>query len=142
MVIVVGVDESPVAKTVLERALDVATRRGAEVHVVHVLQPSMVYGEFPVDLNQLAEAQRRSVWEPLEETIANAEVSVETVDLSGYPPDVLVEFATQQDADLLVLGTRGRGSFTSLILGSTSQRAIHLADCDVLVVKTHKTAKE
>lgn len=102
----------------------------------------MVYGEFPVDLNKLAEAQRRSVWEPLDQMIADAGVPVEKVDLGGYPPDVLVEYAIEQDAGLLVVGTRGRGSFTSLILGSTSQRAIHLAECDVLVVKTHKTDKE
>jgi len=63
------------------------------------------------------------------------DLEVERVDLEGYPPDVLVDYASQVDAELLVLGTRGRGEIASLILGSTSHRAIHLATCDVLVVK-------
>jgi nucleotide-binding universal stress UspA family protein len=39
------------------------------------------------------------------------------------------------NASVLVMGTRGRGEFASLILGSTSHRAIQLATCDVLIVK-------
>jgi nucleotide-binding universal stress UspA family protein len=60
---------------------------------------------------------------------------VTKVDLDGYPPDTLSSYATEVEAELLVLGTRGRGELASLILGSTSHRALHLATCDVLVVK-------
>ena len=44
-------------------------------------------------------------------------------------------YAKDARASLLVVGTRGRGELGALILGSTSHRAIHLASCDVLVVK-------
>jgi nucleotide-binding universal stress UspA family protein len=64
-----------------------------------------------------------------------AGVPVERVDLDGYPPDTLVAYADDAAASLLVVGTRGRGELASLILGSTSHRALHLAKCDVLVVK-------
>jgi nucleotide-binding universal stress UspA family protein len=67
--------------------------------------------------------------------MAEAGFSVSRVDLDGYPPDALVGYAEEVAASLLVVGTRGRGEIAALFLGSTSHRAIHLAKCDVLVVR-------
>ncbi|MCZ7533803.1 MAG: universal stress protein [Acidimicrobiia bacterium] len=142
MIVVVGVDEAPISKTVLERGIQEAKWRDAEVHAVHVLQIPIVYGEFPVEMGHVSEAQRRAVWEPLESTIAGAGIHVERVDLDGYPPDVLVRYASGKEAALIAVGTRGRGAFASLVLGSTSLRTIHLAECDVLVVKPAETEEE
>ncbi len=139
MIVVVGVDEAPISKTVLARAIQEAKWRDAEVHAVHVLQIPIVYGEFPVELGHVGEAQRRAVWASLESTIAESEIPIQRVDLDGYPPDVLVHYASDKEAALVVVGTRGRGAFASLVLGSTSLRAIHLAECDVLVVKPAQT---
>ena len=139
MIIVVGVDEASISKTVLEKGIQEAKWRDAEIHAVHVLQLPIVYGEFPVDMSHVGEGQRRAVWESLESTIAEAEIPVQRVDLEGYPPDLLVRYAADKEAALIVVGTRGRGAFASLVLGSTSLRAIHLAECDVLVVKPPQT---
>jgi nucleotide-binding universal stress UspA family protein len=135
MVVVTGVDSSDHAVKVLGRAIDEARRREAELHVVHVFNPPMIYMEVPIDMGEIAEGERRAVWSQLESPLSRAEVPVTRVDLDGYPPDVLVAYATDVDASVLVVGTRGRGDFASLILGSTSHRAIQLATCDVLVVK-------
>lgn len=83
---------------------------------------------------EIAEAQRASVRGSLEKELEGSGIAIERVDLKGYP-EMLVGYANDVDAPLLVVGTRGRGDFASLILGSTSQRAIHLAKGDVLVVK-------
>jgi len=91
--------------------------------------------EVPIDMGEIAEGERRAVWSQLEPALSRAEVPSTRVDLDGYPPDVLVAYATEAGASVLVVGTRGRGDFASLILGSTSHRAIQLATCDVLVVK-------
>ena len=135
MVVVAGVDSSAHAVKVLGRALDEAKRRGAELHVVHVFNPPMLYMEVPIDMGEMAEGERKAVWSQLEPSLSGAWVPVTRVDLEGYPPDVLVAYATDVDTSVLVLGTRGRGDLASLILGSTSHRAIQLATCDVLVVK-------
>jgi nucleotide-binding universal stress UspA family protein len=135
MIVVVGVDSSPTAARVLEQAILEAKLRSAELHVVHVFNPPVVYLEVPVDVVLIAEAERRAVWEPLQPIMDQAGVPVESVDLDGYPPDTLVAYADDVSASLLVVGTRGRGELASLILGSTSHRALHLAKCDVLVVK-------
>jgi nucleotide-binding universal stress UspA family protein len=138
MTVVVGVDSSPVAEDVVRKAIEEAERRGTDLHAVHVLRTPVVYVETGMNLEVLAVAERKSVWEPLEEVLSASPVPVTKVDLDGYPPDTLVGYAKDLGASLLVVGTRGRGEFASLILGSTSSRAIHLSPCDVLVVKLHE----
>jgi len=135
MSVVVGIDDSAVARHVLARAKEQARWRNAELHVVHIFHLPMVYTEAAINWDEVAEAQRSAVWAAVAEDFEIEDVKIERVDLEGYPPDVLVDYAAQVDAELLVVGTRGRGEIASLILGSTSQRVIHLAACDVLVVK-------
>jgi nucleotide-binding universal stress UspA family protein len=135
MIVVVGVDGSEVSRTVLDKAAEEAAWRGADLHIVHVAQHPVVYSEVPIDLTGMIETERRAVWEQLESAISSITIPVERVDLDGYPADVLPGYAHQVDADLIVVGTRGRGDLASLILGSTSHRTIQLASCDVLVVK-------
>ncbi|HET8738351.1 MAG TPA: universal stress protein [Acidimicrobiia bacterium] len=135
MTVVAGVDDSPVSKQVVARGMEQARWRKAELHLVHVAQAPILYTDAPIDWTEVIEAQRAAVWAQLEDDIAGSDVHVKKVDLDGYPPDALVEYAKEADAELLVVGTRGRGELAALILGSTSHRAIHLAECDVLVVK-------
>lgn len=136
MTVVAGVDESPKSRHVVATAIEQARFQKTDLHLVHVTHTPMVYTEVPIDWVEVLEAQRRQVWAQLEQEISNAsDVHIERVDLEGYPPDLLVDYANGESAQLLVVGTRGRGELASLILGSTSHRAIHLATCDVLVVK-------
>ncbi|HET9258680.1 MAG TPA: universal stress protein [Acidimicrobiia bacterium] len=135
MTVVAGVDESPISRNVVEAAVEQAKWRDTDLHLVHVGYYPIVYSEVPIDWGEVAEAQRQHVWGQLESVIPSEGVHVERVDLEGYPPDTLVDYANEQPAELLVVGTRGRGDFASLVLGSTSHRTIHLSICDVLVVK-------
>ncbi|HXV71455.1 MAG TPA: universal stress protein [Acidimicrobiia bacterium] len=135
MTVVAGVDEAPISAEIVARAIEQAQWRGTDLHLVYVTQLPMVYTEVAINWDEVAQAQRASVWAGLEETIGGSDAPVVKVDLEGYPPDTLVAYANDVGASLLVVGTRGRGDFASLILGSTSHRAIHLAECDVLVVK-------
>ncbi len=64
-----------------------------------------------------------------------ADVESQQVDLEGYPADAVAAYAAEHDADLIVVGSRGRGAVASLVLGSTSHRLIHIADRDLLIVK-------
>lgn len=140
MTVVAGVDDSPVSLQVVARALEQARWRGTDLHVVHVFHLPIVYTEAAINWSEVAEAQRVAVWASLENPLAEADVSVERVDLEGYPPDALVTYASDIGGSLLVVGTRGRGELASLVLGSTSHRAIQLAECDVLVVKASESA--
>lgn len=134
--VVVGVDSSEHAATVASRAIREAARREATLHVVHVFHaPVIPYLGSPIDIQAIADAERTAVWERITPALGHSDVEIERVDLEGYPPDTLVDYVKNIDAELLVVGSRGRGELAALILGSTSHRAIHLAPCDVLVVK-------
>jgi nucleotide-binding universal stress UspA family protein len=61
------------------------------------------------------------------------DVTVEAVVVEGSPASVLVKMSS--DADLLVIGTRGLGGFSGLLLGSVSQQCVHHAHCPVTVVR-------
>jgi nucleotide-binding universal stress UspA family protein len=135
MTVVAGVDGSPMSPTVVAKAIEQARWRGSELHVVHVSQLPMAYSEVAINWDEVIEAQRASVWSALESALSGSGVEIDRVDLEGYPPDSLVAYVNDVGASLMVVGTRGRGGFASLVLGSTSHRAIHLAECDVLVVK-------
>ncbi len=141
MIVVVGIDETDRAPVVLQHALDEAARRGATLHVVHVFHPPVMYFEVPVDVQALQSAQQRHVWERLDPVLETATVPFERVELEGYPPDTLVGHAKAVGASLIVVGTRGRGDFAALVLGSTSHRVLHLANCNVLVVTSDVAAR-
>jgi nucleotide-binding universal stress UspA family protein len=139
MTVVAGIDGSSVSDLVVKKAIEQARWRGTDAHLVFVSYLPLVYTEAAIDWDQVLEAQRESVWSKLAGIIGDADVEVRQVDLEGYPPDALVDYANDTEADLLIVGTRGRGELASLVLGSTSHRAIHLAQCDVLVVKAPET---
>lgn len=138
MTVVAGIDDSPVSGQVVVKGIEQARWRGTDLHIVHVTYMPVFYTDAPINWGQVVKAQRESVWDGVKDAIDSAGLRVERVNLEGYPPDALVQYAGDVGAGLLVVGTRGRGDFTSLILGSTSHRAIHLAECDVLVVKAPK----
>lgn len=135
MTVVAGIDDSPVSRLVVARGIENARWRATDLRVVHVIHMPLIYTEVAINWDEVAQAQRESVWAGVDGVISDSDLRIERVDLEGYPPDILVRYATDVAASLLVVGTRGRGDLASLILGSTSHRAIHLSECDVLVVK-------
>jgi nucleotide-binding universal stress UspA family protein len=139
MIIVAGIDESDPSTNGLRRAVALAEAMDAELHVIHALHiPGTllaVLNQVPADIAKLEQAQRNTVWETAEPILEGAKVHVKRVDMNGYPADSLVEYAEGVGASMIVIGSRGRGDLAALFLGSTSHRVLHLAHCDVLVVK-------
>jgi nucleotide-binding universal stress UspA family protein len=136
--IVVGADGSPGASAALEWAFAEPRLRGA---VVHVTAYEELWGaaagghagpELIVELRAaLADDADRRLEEVRESAPDDVEVTGEAV--FGPPGQALVEAAA--DADLLVVGSRGRGGFKSLLLGSVSQHsAAHAGGVVVVVV--------
>ena len=136
--IVVGYDGSEQSDLALRRAIEEAGLREAELHVVHVVDvtPAVLHlsGGVTVNTADLADARRQDVWEKAA-PLLDSGGPITRVDLDGYPADALVDYCTEVSADLLVMGTRGRGRLASTFLGSTSLRALEQAQCDVMIAK-------
>ncbi|MBX3286050.1 MAG: universal stress protein [Actinobacteria bacterium] len=138
--IVVGFDGSPSAEVALDWALAEAVVRRARVLVLAVSPLPWSLGYDPnwhADREQIAGERRAEV----EAAVAASRTRV------GVPDDVEVEARVQlderpafvlitaaADADLLVVGSRGRGGFRGLLLGSVSTACVHHAPCPVVVV--------
>ncbi len=145
MIVVVGVDDSIHGAAAARRAVRYAARVGAALHAVHVayVPTSMLaaLGSVPAPIGDFTAAQRLAVWDTVGAILDGATgIEVRRVELEGYPPDTLVEYADRVGADLLVVGSRGRGELAALFLGSTSHRVLHLAHCDVLVARAEEEA--
>jgi len=137
--IVVGVDGSESSRRALRFALGEARLRDATVRIVGVWHvPVTAYGGamVPPDpglVNDLEPQTRRVLEHVLEDAGDDAAgLEVETVVREGAPVGVLLEEA--QNADLLVVGSRGLGGFRGLLLGSVGQQCAHHAPCPVVIV--------
>jgi nucleotide-binding universal stress UspA family protein len=141
--IVVGVDGSAGARAALGYAVDEARLRGAVLRVAGAWHLPVVayaggYGPGDPDLSAgLEQDARENVARALGE-VDTGDVHVETVFREGSPAHVLLEEA--QDADLLVVGSRGLGGFRGLLLGSVGQQCAHHTPCPLVIVPHDRTS--
>lgn len=138
--VVVGVDGSEHARAASLAAAEQARSMGLPLRIVCALPPfsgSLAWVPAPLDVEALHEelmVQLTAGREWLQCHFPDLEMSVELVD--GPPAEIMVERTAK--AELVVLGTRGRGGFTGMLLGSTSQSVLHHAKGPVMVVPDHE----
>jgi nucleotide-binding universal stress UspA family protein len=138
--IVVGVDGSKGARRALQFAAREAALRGARLRIICAweIPAAVLGGGFTPALDQEALDSSRVQAEDIvqhelsEVELGYADLECTGVALEGHPAEVLIHEA--EDAGLIVVGNRGRGGFSSLLLGSVSQQVVHHAPCPVLVV--------
>ncbi|KSU58610.1 MULTISPECIES: universal stress protein [Gordonia] len=139
--VVVGVDGSPVSDAAVAEAFRQASLRNVPLRAVHTWTPldaDALHG-YGIGADEVARMTQDAV-EVLAERLAGyaqdyPDVTIERSVLPEEPAKALLDEAGA-DASLLVVGSRGRGGFRGLLLGSTSQKVMHHADCPVMVVRT------
>ncbi|QOQ38098.1 universal stress protein [Trueperella pecoris] len=131
--VVCGVDGSHHAKMALQRAVWEADRWGAKLTVVAAVNSSAVgwVPSYAFQDEYLAEMEA-DVAKQLAEVDEGRKITVDIKALEGSPAHILAQMS--DDADLMVLGTRGRGGFAGLLLGSTSQTLLGYSACPTMVV--------
>ncbi|WP_371710944.1 universal stress protein [Corynebacterium sp. sy039] len=138
--VVVGIDGSEISKKATEFAFAEAKARGVKVIALHTWVDTHMQGALS------AMALGADIWADIEkeqhkvvrEQLAPAlehypDVEVETVITHDRPVHALAEIAKQ--AQLLVVGSHGRGGFKGMLLGSTSRALLHSAPCPLVVVR-------
>jgi nucleotide-binding universal stress UspA family protein len=134
--VLVAVDHSEVSERVLAAARDLALLSKGEVWVVHLREREVIaqLGRVPSESESEAEAAVTSALESLNAVGVRAHGEVRDT-LFGHAAREIIEEARERGADVIVMGSRGRGDLTGLVLGSTAHKVIHLADRPVLVVR-------
>jgi nucleotide-binding universal stress UspA family protein len=138
-VIVVGVDGSGESKAALRWAVEEARLRRARVEAVHAwwIVPMLEPGDHPApeatDWNPRGATERVRAF--IADTVGEqTEVEITPVAVQGEQASAALVDAAK-DADLLVVGSRGAGGFSGLLLGSVSQQCAHHAPCPIVIVR-------
>jgi nucleotide-binding universal stress UspA family protein len=142
--IVVGIDGSHNASRALEWAMTEAAIRKTPLTVLTVNSVPASYWsgapvELPGDHDRVAEIRKTA--EAAVEEIAtklgsDRPESVTVTAISGFPAQALLD--ASRESDLLVVGSRGGGGFTTLLLGSVCSQVVHHARCPVAVVPARR----
>ena len=135
--ILVAVDYSEVSDRAVVAARDLAVLSHGEVWVLHLREREMgaKTGVLAIDeTTEDANAGLAAAVEVLTQAGVKAHGEVRNT-IFGYAAREIVDDANEVDADLIVMGSRGRGDLAGLLLGSTAHKVIHLSDRPVLVVR-------
>ncbi|MBV9212147.1 MAG: universal stress protein [Actinobacteria bacterium] len=138
MKIVVGVDGSDHSRAALAFAAEEARAHQARLQAVSAWHVATAALSGPVApplaemQSALEEAARTALAESIDGLEGGDQLEIESTVREGHPAEVLIELG--QDADLLVVGTRGLGGFRGVLLGSVSQHCAQHAPCPTVVV--------
>jgi nucleotide-binding universal stress UspA family protein len=139
--ILVAIDGSPHAERALGEAIDLARATGGTLTLMTAVpEPSTWFlgGAYavPINVEELREPLERHYKEMLEaatKAVPDA-IPCETVVAHGQPGSAIVEQLQSKRHDVVVMGSRGRGGVSSLLLGSVSQHVLQASPVPVLVV--------
>jgi len=139
--VVVAVDGSPASREAIGFAFDYASRHGLSLRALHawevpVFDAPGVTVPPSLAMDEIEDDEIRATAESLTGWAERFPDVVVTRAVVHGPAERLVVNASE-DADLLVVGSRGRGGFAGLLLGSVSQAALHHSQCPVAVVRPH-----
>jgi nucleotide-binding universal stress UspA family protein len=137
--IVVGTDGSEPAARAVQEAIEIAARDGARLHIVTAFPDPAMFREriasgattVNVSLREVADGVAARAAREAEEK----GVEVETHAHEGDPAEALLDTASEQNADLIVVGNRGLSGIRRFLLGSVSQKVSEHASCNVMIVR-------
>jgi nucleotide-binding universal stress UspA family protein len=139
--ILVPTDFSECSQEAWKLARRMAAAPGCELVLAHVLTEVPLYGEGVLNIEtarKVREGARRWAETTLEEWVGKARaegLGARAALRTGVPHQEIVALARDERADLVVIGTTGRGGLNRALLGSVADRVVRLAPCPVLTVR-------
>ena len=135
--ILVAVDHSEISDRAVLAARDLAVLSKGEVWLLH-LREREVAVKTGMAMTAESASEANAAVSAAVEVLTQAGVKVHgdiRTTLLGYAAREIVDDAIEHDADLIVIGSRGRSNLVGFILGSTAHKVIHLTDRPVLIVR-------
>jgi nucleotide-binding universal stress UspA family protein len=140
MKVIIGIDDSPYAKTTLDFVKQMQWPKGARLLVVSAAQP--VYPMTEVGVADYVATANEEIQRHHGEIAAAAAAELKTLGLDatahvphGDPRDMLVVTARGEGAQLIIVGSHGKSRLEKLLVGSVASYVVSHAPCSVLVVK-------
>ncbi|MDH5673832.1 MAG: universal stress protein [Myxococcales bacterium] len=139
------VDFSAGSAQALQQAVDLARRLGASVQVLHTYEmprfkvPAGFAAESgepgePFDFKKAVDSELDEHLSELRQKVDSERVPLSTRLIQGPPAATIVDHASSQGFDLIVMGSHGRSGLDRLLLGSVTERVLRLSRCPVLTV--------
>ena len=135
--ILVAVDHSEITPRVVDAARGLAALSHGEVWVIHLREREMMGKTGLLTSSESIEASGADVRSTVD-ALTKAGITAHGVvrdTLYGHAANEIVSEARERGADVIVMGSRGRGDLAGLVLGSTAHKVMHLADRQVMVVR-------
>lgn len=136
--ILVPIDFSEHSEKVVRAAAELAKKFGAELHLFHAVETApMAYGEGPYFPPEAAEEMEAAAVKQLEEFKVDFADGIQVIRkvAQGHPFLEIVTYAKDNETDLIVIGTHGRGPIAHMLMGSVAEKVVRKAPCSVLVVR-------
>jgi nucleotide-binding universal stress UspA family protein len=140
--LLLATDLSEASESATEQAFDLAARLGSRLLIVSVIDPGSLLlpgGRFRARVDQVR-ARREQLAQALVERGREEGVEVSFLVWTGDPGDMIVEAAEAEHADMVLVGSHGRGVVGRFLLGSVSEHVVRHAPCPVLVVRPREVA--
>lgn len=141
--ILVPVDYSDNSDAALSYAALLAREYEAELHLVHAYEQPFAYvdaGFAGTPLPDVTPADLREEEARLAQVVPGEDVAYRHEFIIGTPTETLVDYAKENEIDLVVMGTHGRTGLNRLLMGSVAEGVLRKAPCPVLTIK--QPAKE
>lgn len=142
--VLVPLDDSPMAQSALEQAID--DYPDADLHLLHVIDfvesgyaasPDAGVATYMDEWEEAARARADELFAEAREAAAarGFEGAIETAVEVGPPSRTIVDYAGDVDADYVVMGCHGRAGVSRVLLGSVAETVVRRSPCPVLVVR-------
>lgn len=139
--ILLATDLSPASEGATRQAIDLARDLGATLLIVSVIDPAA--RGVPGGRVQRMDQRRASRESAAQEVVIRGRAAGVTVSFmvwEGEPGPSIVDAATSEQVDMVIVGSHGRGSMGRLLIGSVSEHVVRHAPCPVLVVRARAQA--
>lgn len=137
--ILAATDGSPQAHQAVRLAVDLSSREGTELHLIHVGELAAMYHPEMRGYayrHEASEKEARRLLEGELERLRSTGVNVAQAHLRMGRADVeIIDLAEELGVDVIVIGSRGLGGIRRALVGSVSDSVMHHAHCPVLVVR-------